>query len=65
MEIDLNGKKITTRGLTLLDLINETGFEQKALIAELNLKVIKQENWADTPLNQGDQIELLSFVGGG
>ena len=65
MEIRLNGKNQTTKGTCLSDLIRETGIDPDSLIAEVNQKVIKQNDWAETPLREGDQIELLSFVGGG
>ncbi len=65
LNINLNGKKILTNHSTLLALILETGFERQSLVAELNLEVIKEELWSDTNLKDGDQVELLSFVGGG
>lgn len=65
MEISLNGKAVPTESATLSELISETGFDTEALIAELNFAVVKQENWEKTPISDGDQIELLSFVGGG
>ncbi|MFH2057459.1 MAG: sulfur carrier protein ThiS [Pseudomonadota bacterium] len=65
MEISLNGKKIISNSTTLLRLISETGFDTQSLIAEVNFEVIKEENWSDTTIKDGDQIELLSFVGGG
>ena len=65
MEIRLNGKKQTTECASLSILIKESGFDRGALIAEVNQQVIKQNDWADTPIREGDEIELLSFVGGG
>ena len=65
MQISLNGKTITTGKTTLADLIQETGFDTRALIAEHNLHVISQKDWDSTALKEGDQVELLSFVGGG
>ena len=65
MEIRLNGEKIMIENATLLEVILGTGFDKTSLVAELNCEVIKQENWQDTIIQDGDQIELLSFVGGG
>lgn len=65
MEISLNGKKVTSTQPTLFGLICETGLDQESLIAEVNFEVIKSEKWPDTVIREGDQIELLSFVGGG
>ena len=65
MEIHLNGKKMKSDQTTLFDLIIDTGFDRKSLVAELNFEVIKEENWRDTMIKEDDRIELLSFVGGG
>ncbi|SDU56840.1 sulfur carrier protein ThiS [Desulfobacula phenolica] len=65
MEINLNGKKLTSNSLTLMDLVLEQGFKPESLIAEVNFEVIRQETWKHVSLSDGDTIELLSFVGGG
>ena len=65
MEIRLNGKQQITGCTSLSMLIKEAGFDSDALIAEVNHQVIKQSDWDNTPVRDGDQIELLSFVGGG
>ena len=65
MEINLNGKKIESECTTLMEVIQEQGVKIDALIAEVNFKVIKQEEWNNVVIQDGDNIELLSFVGGG
>ncbi len=65
MEINLNGKKIQSNSSTIMELVLDQGFNPKSLIVELNFKIIKQENWDNTALEQGDNVELLSFVQGG
>ncbi len=65
LNIQLNGEKVLTKHSTLFELIRETGFEPQSLVAELNFEVIKEDLWPDTKIKDGDQVELLSFVGGG
>lgn len=65
MKINLNGKNIESSCRTLMDLVLEQGLEPQALIAELNFKLIRQAEWDNTSIKEGDTIELLSFVGGG
>ncbi len=65
MEISLNGNKVNVHNTTLFDLIRDTGFDDQSLIAELNFEIIPQDDWKNTAIKAGDQIELLSFVGGG
>ncbi len=65
MEINLNGKKIQSQSRTIMNLVLDKNLTPEFLIAELNFKVIKQKNWDNTILKEGDNIELLSFVQGG
>lgn len=65
MKINLNGEKIQSQSKTLMALVLEKGFDPESLIAEVNFEVIKQEIWKDIFIKDGDNIELLSFVGGG
>ncbi len=65
MQIILNGKKTGATGPTLYEMIVEKGFTPDTVIAEVNLQLIKKEDWRQTTLNEGDTVELLSFVGGG
>ena len=66
MEIILNGeKRKLSEGLTLLDLVQQLGFSAERLAVELNLQILKREQWATCKLKQGDRIEIVQFVGGG
>jgi len=65
MKINLNGKKMESESQTLMDLVLEKGLDPNSLITEVNFEVIRQETWKDVSIKDGDNIELLSFVGGG
>ena len=38
---------------------------ENRVIAELNGQIIKDHQWPNTVINDGDKIELVHFVGGG
>ncbi|WP_446009405.1 sulfur carrier protein ThiS [Candidatus Electrothrix sp.] len=65
MHIILNGEETAISGPTLLAMVKEKGFAPDSVIAEVNLQLIKKEDWEQTVLAEGDTVELLSFVGGG
>lgn len=65
MDIILNGEKKASTCATLAELVAETGIDASSLIAEVNEAIIRQDDWEKIALQQGDQIELLRFVGGG
>ncbi len=65
MNIILNGEQTAISSPTLYAMAVEKGFNPDTLIAEVNLELIKKDDWDQTPLAEGDKVELLSFVGGG
>jgi len=66
MKIIING---TTQHLpsikSLLDIVNSYTKNPKHVITELNGTIIPSNAWAQTKLQDGDALELVSFVGGG
>ncbi|HMA61261.1 MAG TPA: sulfur carrier protein ThiS [bacterium] len=65
MKLKINGKDENIDVKTVKDVIDEKELKKKGLIIEHNGKIIKQEDWSDLKLNDGDQLELFRFVGGG
>ncbi len=65
MKINLNGEKLESQSGTLMALVLEHGFDPDSLVCEVNFEVIMQKNWKNVSIKEGDNIELLSFVGGG
>ncbi|TYQ18393.1 UNVERIFIED_CONTAM: sulfur carrier protein [Acetivibrio alkalicellulosi] len=66
MEISLNGKKTDIdEGLSLIELIEQKGLEPERIVVEYNHQVLSKEHWDKTILKEGDNLEVLRFVGGG
>lgn len=65
MQILLNGQQVQIKSRTLRELVVEKDIAPEAIVAEVNLQLIKKEHWQQYLLNEGDTVELLSFVGGG
>ena len=66
MKIKLNGKeKNLTESLSLGNLIDELDLRNTPVVAEINGKIIKPENYSSTIINENDVVELIRFVGGG
>jgi sulfur carrier protein len=66
MKITLNGclKEISDFS-DLSAFIHHHRRSKSPVIAELNGEIIKDHQWKKTVLREGDQLELISFVGGG
>jgi thiamine biosynthesis protein ThiS len=65
MNIKVNGKTEHVSAGNIAAYVSDKGLEPKSLVVEHNGQVVISDQWADTALNDGDQLELLSFVGGG
>lgn len=66
MRVQVNGEIRELPGeLTLSELIRELALAPERLAIELNREVVRRAHWAETTLRDGDQIEIVHFVGGG
>ncbi len=65
MRIKLNGENQTIEeGITLLALLEGRKLSPKKVAVELNRRLLRMEKYA-TPLKEGDEVEIVTFVGGG
>lgn len=46
-------------------LIEQLGYTGKRIAIELNGEIVPKSRHADTPLQDGDQLEIVVAVGGG
>lgn len=66
MRIKLNGESYESPdGTTVADLLKQLGIEQPRVAVELNLDILPKDDYETTGLKEGDQLEIVHFVGGG
>jgi sulfur carrier protein len=66
MRLTINGKEQTfSESLTLAQLIEQLGMKGDRVAVELNRDIVSRAQWAETALKDGDQLEIVHFVGGG
>ena len=66
MIIKINGKDTMVDGFTnLTDVITNKRLVPDHIVIEYNFRIIPKEEWADIKLKENDNIEIISFVGGG
>ncbi|MBR4766866.1 MAG: sulfur carrier protein ThiS [Clostridia bacterium] len=61
----INGENVNAAGKTVAQYIAEAGYNPERIVVERNLVILKQDELASTVIQDGDTIEILSFVGGG
>jgi len=66
MTVTLNGEiKQIENGITVSGLLESLKIEPARVAVEVNLKIIKKTDYLSHQLNEGDSVEIVSFVGGG
>jgi thiamine biosynthesis protein ThiS len=66
LQITLNGDTHEVAGpLTVTELLAQLNIDARRVAVEHNLVVLKKEAFANTPVREGDEIEIVNFVGGG
>ncbi|MBK9031150.1 MAG: sulfur carrier protein ThiS [Myxococcales bacterium] len=66
MAIVVNGTARTiAAGATIAALLAELGLADRRVAVERNRAVVPRARHAETALAEGDQLELVAFVGGG
>ncbi|MGA2102659.1 MAG: sulfur carrier protein ThiS [Candidatus Sulfotelmatobacter sp.] len=50
---------------TMAGLIESLGMKSDRVAIELNRDIVPRDRWTETTLKDGDQLEIVHFVGGG
>jgi len=66
LNIIINGKsQQLTSAKNLSDIVNTFCKQSRHVITELNGTIVPSAQWAQTNLQDGDALEIVTFVGGG
>lgn len=65
MHITLNGEPFETEATTITELVEALGLDIRKVAVERNLVLTPRSLHAETPIEVGDRIEIVQFVGGG
>ena len=66
MILRINGKEETLgKEARLMNIIEQKGLRQDRIVIEHNFEIVPREKWSEVLLKNGDNVEIVSFVGGG
>ena len=69
MKINVNGKEIEIKldqeNALLSTALNSMGYKSNTIVVELNKLIINSTKWEKVSLKDGDNLEIVSIVGGG
>ncbi|MBI5776185.1 MAG: sulfur carrier protein ThiS [Nitrospirae bacterium] len=66
MQMQVNGEQRTVLdGMTVAGLLKELDIRPDRVAVELNLTILERSEFDRRSLQEGDRIEIISFIGGG
>jgi len=69
MKIKVNGEEkkieIDKKNILLSTALNLMGYKPNTIVVELNNLIINSIKWKEVKLKDGDNLEIVSIVGGG
>lgn len=63
--VKINGKDLDMAGRTISEYLSGTEYNMKRIAVERNGVIVRKASYDSTVLEDGDVIEVVSFVGGG
>lgn len=63
--VKINGEMTDAAGAVLEDILVEKGSNMKFIAVEINEHIVKKADYPETILQDGDTVEVVSFVSGG
>ena len=69
MKIKINGEEkiieLDQENALLSIALNSMGYKSNTIVVELNNLIINSTKWGEVKLKDGDNLEIVSIVGGG
>lgn len=66
INIKVNGQNCTCESNILLpQLLEQLNFNPRLIAIEYNGEILHRQFWQNTNIKQGDQLEIVTIVGGG
>lgn len=63
--VKINGENLALEGKTLAEYLAQTEYDRNRIAVERNGQIVPKVDYDTTVLQDGDCLEVVSFVGGG
>lgn len=63
--VKINGELVDAAGKTVAEYLSAASYDLKRVAVERNGEIVPKSEYAATILQDGDSVEVVSFVGGG
>ena len=63
--VKINGELLELAGKSVLEYLKTTSYDMNRIAVERNGDIVPKAQYGETILADGDNVEVVSFVGGG
>ena len=63
--VKINGEELKVAGKSISEFLETTNYAPKRIAVERNGDIVPKAQYDETLLQDGDNVEVVSFVGGG
>jgi len=63
--VKINGQDCDKAGISVAEYLAAENYNVNHIVVEYNLTIIPKEQYGQTILKDGDEVEIVSFMGGG
>lgn len=63
--VKINGEELNVAGKTVAEYLAITNYDSKRIAVECNGDIVPKAQYGKTIIQEGDSLEIVSFVGGG
>ncbi len=66
MNLTINGKEMELpEGMTIAAFLEDKSLQARSVVVEVNRSIVERENFTSHVLRDGDEVEIMRFIGGG
>ena len=63
--VTINGEKYNLKNNTIKQVLDKLNFNIERVVVEKNENIVPKANYDEVSIQDGDVLEVISFVGGG
>ena len=63
--VKINGNDIAAAGKTVADYLQSANYDVRTIVVEINEEIVDKTKYNEIVIQDGDIIEIISFMGGG
>ena len=63
--LKINGKMIEAAGISISEYLNKENFDPRRVAVEINEEIVPKNKFSEVIFQDGDIVEIISFMGGG